>query len=242
MKIAINQPYIFPYLGYFQLINAVDTFIFYDDVGFIKQGYINRNNILVNKTKYPFTIPVQNISSFTTIKNTLISEKPAHWNTKLLATFEQTYRKAPHFAQIMPLVDNILRACPDSSSGGPFNRSIGEVAAESVQSVLTYLNVEKRLISSHDRYHNTDLRLSERVIDICRQEKATTYINAIGGQSLYDADFFSKNNVQLRFIKPNLTVYPQNAPTFIQGLSIIDVLMHNDPTTVRTMLNDYTLL
>jgi hypothetical protein len=234
MKIAINQPYIFPYIGYFQLINAVDTFIFYDDVHFIKQGYINRNNILVNKNKHPFTIPIQNISSFTTIKDTLISEKPAHWHTKLSATFHQSYRKAPFFTQIMPLVDNILR--------GPFNRSIGDVATESVQSVLDYLGIDKRLISSHDRYNNTHLKLAERVVDICRQENATTYINAIGGQGLYTKEYFAERAIQLQFLKPTLTIYPQNAPTFIQGLSIIDVLMHNDPTTVRAMLNDYTLL
>jgi WbqC-like protein family len=241
MKIAINQPYIFPYIGYFQLINAVDTFIFYDDVHFIKQGYINRNNILVNKNKHPFTIPIQNISSFTPIKDTLISEKPAHWNTKLLATFHQAYKKAPHFAQIMPLVDNILRG-PDFSLDGSFNRSIGDVAAESVQSVLDYLGIEKRLISSHDRYNNTHLKLAERVIDICRQENATTYINAIGGQALYTKEYFAERAIQLHFLKPTLTIYQQNAPTFIQGLSIIDVLMHNDPTIVRAMLNDYTLL
>jgi WbqC-like protein family len=234
MKIAINQPYIFPYIGYFQLINAVDTFIFYDDVHFIKQGYINRNNILVNKNKHPFTMPIQNISSFTTIKDTMMSEKPAHWNTKLSATFHQAYRKTPYFAQIMPLVDNILR--------GPLNRSIGDVAAESVQSVLAYLGIEKRLISSHDRYNNTHLKLADRVIDICRQENATTYINAIGGQALYTKDYFAARAIQLHFLKPTLTIYPQNGPTFIQGLSIIDVLMHNDPTTVRAMLNDYTLL
>jgi hypothetical protein len=234
MTIAIMQPYIFPYIGYFQLINAVDTFVFYDDVHFIKQGYINRNNILLNKNKHSFTIPIQNISSFTTIKDTLISERPDHWNTKLIATFHQAYKKAPYFEQIMPLVDNILR--------GPFNRSVGDVAAESVQSVLNYLGVEKQLVSSHDRYNNMHLKLADRVIDICRQENATTYINAIGGQALYTKDYFADRTIQLNFLKPTLKIYLQNAPTFIQGLSIIDVLMYNDPMTVKEMMSNYTLL
>ena len=69
MKVAIMQPYFLPYIGYFQLINAVDVFVFYDDVNFIKGGWINRNNLLVNKGKYLFTIPLTEASS-----NNLISE------------------------------------------------------------------------------------------------------------------------------------------------------------------------
>ena len=234
MTIAIMQPYIFPYIGYFQLMNAVDTFVFYDDVGFIKQGWINRNNLLLNKQKHPFTIPVQNISSFTPIKNTLIAEKPANWQTKLSATFRQAYQKAPHFDAVFPIVDDILRGC--------LNKSVGDVAIDSIKRVLQYIDLEKNLTSSYGRYDNTHLRLGERVVDICRQESATTYINAIGGQSLYTKEYFSEQALQLYFLKPILRTYTQNTSTFIQGLSIVDVLMHNDPATVKDMLSDYTLI
>lgn len=234
MTIAIMQPYIFPYIGYFQLINAVDTFVFYDDVGFIKQGWINRNNLLLNKQKHPFTIPVQHISSFTPIKNTLIAEKPIHWQTKLSATFRQAYQKAPYFDAVFPIVDDILRGC--------LNKSVGDVAIDSIKRVLAYIELEKNLTSSYGRYDNTHLRLGERVVDICRKENATTYINAIGGQSLYTKEYFSEQALQLYFLKPILRTYMQNTSTFIQGLSIVDVLMYNDPATVKDMLSDYTLI
>ena len=57
MKTAIMQPYIFPYLGYFQLVNCVDTFVFYDDVNFIKRGWINRNKILINGKEVLLSFP-----------------------------------------------------------------------------------------------------------------------------------------------------------------------------------------
>ena len=70
MKLAIMQPYVFPYIGYFQLINAVNKFIFYDDVDYIKQGWINRNQILLNGKAYLFTIPLADASSLRKIKDT----------------------------------------------------------------------------------------------------------------------------------------------------------------------------
>jgi WbqC-like protein family len=234
MKIAIMQPYIFPYIGYFQLINAVDKFIFYDDVGFIKQGWINKNNILLNKNKHTFTIPVQNISSFTNIKNTFISEKPTHWNTKLSETIKQAYKKAPYYDAVFPMVDEILRGC--------VNQSVGDVAAESIDSVLQYIGLKKTLVHSFERYHNTHLKLAERVVDICHQEKADTYINAIGGQAFYTKEFFKEHDINLNFIKPNLTIYPQNTPEFVAGLSILDVMMYNEPAQVKVMLDYYTLI
>ena len=62
MTVAIMQPYLFPYIGYWQLIHAVDTFVIFDDVNYIKKGYINRNNILVNGQKQTFTLELMSAS------------------------------------------------------------------------------------------------------------------------------------------------------------------------------------
>ncbi len=228
------QPYFLPYLGYFQLINAVDKFIFFDDIGFIKQGWIHRNNILLNRKRHRFTLPIQNISSFTSIQTTLISEKPLFWNQKLSSTFRHAYGKAPFFDVVFPLVENILR--------GAKNRTIADVAIDSIQMVLTYLGIEKTLLRSAERYDNSLMKLSERVVDICQKEGASGYINAIGGLHFFDTEYFEKSLIKLQFLKPNLRQYTQNTPEFIAGLSILDVLMYNEPSTVKAMLKDYTLL
>jgi WbqC-like protein family len=234
MKIALMQPYFLPYLGYFQLINAVDKFIFFDDVGFIKKGWIHRNNILLNHKKHRFTIPIQNMSSFTSIQATRISEKPLFWNQKLSSTFQHAYSKAPYFNTVFPKVDLILR--------GAKNRTIADVAIDSVQMVLTYLGIEKTLLRSTERYDNNFMKLSERVVDICQREGASDYINAIGGMHFFDKEYFEESHIKLQFLKPKLRQYTQNTPEFIAGLSILDVLMYNEPSTVKAMLTDYTLL
>ena len=133
MKIAIMQPYVFPYLGYFQLINSVDRFIFFDDVGFIKQGWINRNNILLNKSKHRFTIPVQKISSNISIRETRILKNPHDWNRKLLNTIRHAYQNAPYFKFVYPIVESILKDCSD--------KSVAEVAINSIEKVLEYLSI-----------------------------------------------------------------------------------------------------
>jgi hypothetical protein len=233
MKIAIMQPYFLPYIGYFQLINAVDTFVFCDDVPFIKGGFINRNHILVNREKYRFTIPVQDVHFRTTIKETIVANNPRNWSQQLVKTLQQ-YQKAPYFDAVFPFMVQILR--------GSIGRPISDVAIESIQNVLNYIDVKKRTSTSFGQYNNTHLKGADRIIDICRQEKANIYINAIGGQRFLNKDYFSDSTIQLQFLKPNLATYAQNTPNFIAGLSILDVLMYNNPVTVKAMLSNYTLV
>jgi hypothetical protein len=102
------QPYLFPYLGYFQLMNAVDKFVAYDDVSYIRQGWINRNNILVNTEKFLVTVPVASRSSFVPINKTLVSDSPSRWQNKLLSTIRQAYARAPYFEHAFPLVESTL--------------------------------------------------------------------------------------------------------------------------------------
>lgn len=233
MTIAIMQPYFLPYVGYFQLIQAVDTFIFCDDVHFIKGGFINRNNILLNGQKYRFTIPVQHVHFDTTIRETIVANDPANWYRKFSKTLEH-YRKTPYFKAVYPIFDEILR--------GSVNRSISDVAIESIETTLKYIDLERKTTTTFGRYNNTHLSGAARIVDICRQENATNYLNAIGGQKLFNRDYFSINAIELQFLKPNLTTYKQSSPQFIAGLSILDVLMWNDPATVKAMLSDYTLI
>lgn len=229
------QPYIFPYLGYFQLIAAVDKFVVYDDIDFIKQGWINRNNILLNGTKYLFTIPVQSISSNTLIHQTLVSDKPLKWDHKLVQTFTQAYKKAPYFKEIFPIIENVFT----HSSG----KSIGMLATVSITSVLQYLSIQTDIVQSEGRYNNQHLKNADRVIDICKIENAHTYINAIGGIELYDRLHFAQNEIALKFLQSVTEKYQQFGNEFINGLSIIDVLMFNHPDTIKNdILPNYSLI
>jgi hypothetical protein len=235
-SIAVMQPYIFPYLGYFQLINAVDEFVFYDDVNFIKQGWINRNQILNNDKALSFSIPLEKVSSFETIQGTKINfNLYAKWKKKFLKTLEQNYYKATYFESIYDLVHEIIEE--------PKSESISELAIRSNVYISNYLGLKTKFKKSSEHFYDSkNLERTERLLNIGNKLKAKAYINALGGQELYDKSDFKASDIDLYFHKPNLKSYKQFSEEFVSGLSIIDVLMFNNKKECMELLNDYKLV
>lgn len=234
MKLAIMQPYFMPYIGYFQLIKIVDKFIFYDDVTFIKQGWINRNRMLINNQAKMFSIPLSNASSHVLIKDVLISEIAYQkWRKSFLNSIVFSYKKAKNYSKINALIEKILEKRPET---------ISELAIKSVVEVAQYLDLKTEFEICSDVYSNTYLSGQNRVLDICINEKAITYINPVGGMELYSKSVFQEKNIELFFIKANKSVYPQFSEEFVPFLSIIDVLMFNDLEDIHKQLDNFTLL
>jgi WbqC-like protein family. len=231
MKLAVMQPYFFPYLGYFQLLHAVDRFVSYDDVNFIKQGWINRNFILMGCQPLRITVPVSGASSFKTIAETPLSPNPA-WQGKLLKTLSQAYAQAPFFNPVFTLAESVVRERWDSVAG---------LALGSIQAVANYLGIKTEIRPSATQYDNRSFQGTTRVLDICRREGAAAYYNLPGGQNLYDPSTFSDAKVELRFIQPGEPRYRQFACAYVPHLSILDVLMFNDRETVSHFLADYRI-
>lgn len=228
------QPYFFPYIGYFQLINAVDTFVVYDDVNFIKGGWINRNNVLINKFFFLFTVPLENSSSFIQIDQTRLNSKLyENWKIKFLKSLEQSYKKAPFFNEVFFLIEKILNK--DTNF-------ISTLAVDSIKEVCSYLDVKTQIIETSKQYDNNHLSGQDRIISICQLERAKYYINPIGGIDLYSKEDFKKNEIILNFIKAKPIDYKQFDNEFIPWLSIIDVLMFNSIEEINIMLNNYELL
>ncbi|MBD8082328.1 WbqC family protein [Chryseobacterium caseinilyticum] len=232
MVTAVMQPYIFPYLGYFQMINASDTFVFYDDVQFIKGGWINRNRIIVgNQVKY-FTIPLLKATP-----NKLINEIYIDTHSKdfknILKTINQSYKKSPYFTDVFPLLEDTF--------AGTENR-IGEMAINSIKNVSEYLGISTLFLKSSVEFKDiTGLERTARLIEICNSTNADYYINAPGGRELYSKVDFLDKGISLQFIESQLSQYKQGTDEFFAGLSIVDVLMHNSREEVLGMLNLYSL-
>jgi hypothetical protein len=234
MKIAIMQPYLFPYIGYFQLINAVDKFIIYNDVTFIKQGWINRNRILAEGSALFFSIPLNGASSYKLIRDVSINELLYDkWKKKFYKTLDQYYKKAHYYEKVLSIIKIALESK---------HQLISAVALCSIKEVCEYLAIETEIAETVDIYSNNYLKGEDRIIDICRHEAATDYINAEGGRSLYSRNAFEENKIELRFIKSNNIVYKQFDSPFVPFLSIIDVMMFNSSEEIRRMLDDYELL
>lgn len=229
MKFAVMQPYLFPYLGYYQLVHSVDKFIFYDDVTFIKGGYINRNSIMVNGESKRFTVPVPGISS-----NKLINELYFDCNVKkILKTLEQSYSKAPYFRDVYPIIREILTKK---------ERCVSTLCRVSVEEIFMYLNIKKELINSSDLVFNRNKNASEKLIEMSKVLACNEYVNAIGGSSMYDKKHFLNKEVELYFIKMKEIRYEQSNNKFVPNLSIIDVLMHNSKKDIILMLDEYELI
>lgn len=226
------QPYFFPYIGYFQLINAVDIFVIYDDVNFIKKGWINKNNILVNEKQFLFSIDLKGAS-----QNRLINEIEidynSHWKEDLLKTIRFAYARAPFFENVFPLVKNIVE----------HNEiSVSKLVSYSLQKICDFLSIKTQTVISSDLNKNNSLRGQDKIIEICKKLNATTYINAVGGLTLYDKELFLRHNISLNFIKTNPINYSQFKENFIPHLSIIDVMMFNSPERIKDFLNECELI
>ena len=233
MKIAIMQPYVFPYIGYFQLINAVDIFVFYDDVNYIKGGWVNRNRILINNKEAFLTIPCLNKSPNKLIKDISVNISCKEYKN-LLLTIELAYKKAKYFKAIFPLIEEILLAS---------DMSISELGIKSIISFCRYLDINTDFkISSIDYSDSKGEEKSQRLISISKKIGAENYINPSGGLELYQQDYFSKGGIKLDFIKSNPIVYSQFNNEFIPWLSMIDVLMFNSKDEIHSMLNNYDLI
>ena len=187
MKVAIMQPYFFPYIGYFQLINAVDVFVVYDDVNFIKQSWITRNSILVNKQATRINLIVKGASSFKKINEvSRIVE-----NRKWLKTIEQSYKKAPFFEEAYPIIEEI--AMNDE-------KCLSRFILMSLQKISKYLDIKTAFRLSSELEKDDDLKGQDKVIAICNILSAKQYINAIGGQDLYSKSNFDAHGITLKFI------------------------------------------
>lgn len=229
MKVGIMQPYFMPYIGYWQLIASVDIYVIYDDVNYIKKGWINRNNILVNNDKQMFTIALNGAS-----QNKLINEITiADDFIKLRKTIHMAYHKAPYYNDVMALLNKIFSY---KSS------NLADFIANSIKLVCQNLDIQTKIIMSSDIEKNNSLKGQNKILEICKLLKADAYYNAIGGQELYDKDNFKAEGIDLHFIQTNLAPYTQLGNKYVPGLSMIDVLMFNSQQQVTEMLNLYKLV
>jgi hypothetical protein len=225
MKVAIMQPYFLPYIGYFQLMSAVDVFVIYDRIKYTKKGWINRNRFLLNDTDAMFSLPLKKASD---TLNVIERELAADFDrTKLLNQFGGAYRRAPHFAQTYPLLERIVH-----HADGNLFRYIQHSLVE----VSSHLGIDTEIRISSSVNFDEDLKAQEKVLAICEALNAKHFINPIGGTELYAREDFATRGVGLQFLKSRPFEYVQFGNEFVPWLSIVDVLMFNTIEAVRERL------
>ncbi|MCE3227618.1 MAG: WbqC-like protein family protein [Bacteroidetes bacterium] len=227
------QPYFLPYIGYFQLMNACDRFVVYDNIQFTKKGWINRNRILVNGRDAYITLPLQRASDFLNVCDRHLSDEWPVERKKMLNRITESYRKAPQFEKTFPVIENILMHNDKNLFGFIFHSLIR---------IKEFLSIETPLVISSEVNIDHTLKSQNKVLGFCEALNARTYINPIGGVELYNKNDFAQRGVELKFLKASDIRYPQFENEYVPFLSIIDVMMFNDKDAITGILkNSFTL-
>lgn len=229
MKLAIMQPYFMPYIGYWQLLQAVDKFVIYDNIQFSKKGWFHRNRILANNTDKIFTLPLKKDSDYLNVNERFLGGDYVKQNEKTLRIIKNSYSKTPYFKEVYPIIENIFRYEDSNLFNFTFN---------SIKEINKYLNINTDIIiSSNVGIDHNGLNGQDKVLAIVKELNAKEYINTIGGVDLYEKQIFENNNVELHFLKSNTIEYQQLNNNFIPWLSIIDVMMFNNTDEINNYLN-----
>lgn len=231
MTLGIMQPYFMPYIGYWQLMAAVDKYVVYDNIEYTKKGWINRNRILQNGKDEYITLPLKKDSDYLNVNQRFLSD--AFDRNKLMRQIEGAYRKAPYFRDVFPVMADII---------GHDDNNLFQYLYYSITKIRNYLGITSEFIISSSLSIDWALKGKDKVLALCKALGADTYYNAIGGQSLYDKQEFLQNGINLYFLQTNDIRYPQFHNDFVANLSIIDVLMFNSPEQTRQLLTQFTLV
>lgn len=248
MRLAIMQPYFFPYIGYFQCIHSVEKYLLYEHLNYIKEGWMHRNRILVKNGKPAyFSTQLKGKSSNTRISEIELSDAPS-WRRKLKNALHLNYKGAAYFEETYPILEPLI----DEQT-----RFLHNYNSNIIKCLCKHLNISTRIVSDNENYLPIEEELNQlyakdgderkpvkkvlRAIKICQNEKADVLVNACGGRNLYDKAEFSKYGISLYFIETLDITYPQFSSEFHPNLSIIDVLMHNGREATEALIQRYRL-
>lgn len=222
---SIMQPYFFPYIGYYQLIDQASSFIVLDDVNFIKKGYINRNQIEINRAPWTFTIPLDGASQHKKIHEINLSQFPA-WRSNFLKTLEQNYKKFPFFKETFTWISSTL---PSDAT------NLADFLFGTIQKTIEYLEISTPLLRSSAIDPNSSLTGEDRIISLCKSVNAKSYVNPSGGVDLYHRTKFVESNLDLYFLKSKII---GDEPVY----SLIHELMNHDKSGLTEKLKNFSYI
>ncbi len=251
MCLGSNQPYFFPYVGYFQLIESVDTFLLYGNIKYVKESWVSRNRLLNKSTKQPFYIilPIGNRNTHQLISNTKVKWNKQIWIRKFKNTLITNYSGAPFFEESLSFLTTLLE--------GITKDNLHEFNLVIIKSICSYLRLDTKLIDDSQTFDLVEEKLSklysngdtnhliarhvQRIFMLCEQYGASSYHNLSGGKHLYKEKEFVKRGINLKFLSSEIVSYKQFNKDFIPQLSIIDVLMHEGQTGTERIVKNYHL-
>lgn len=230
--VAIMQPYLFPYVGYFHLLKACDYFVILDDVQMPNPGFVNRNRLLVGGVPKWFTLPVKRDSHLLQLANRRYL-LDGSWCAKLQRTIEHYYPRGGR-SDVFDLV-GLLHPDRQESSG------IVEVNEATISATIVAVGLTPPTVVRSSEIGVPSSSASERLIRITQELGANEYVNLPGGRSLYDRRQFENAGVRLGFVVSHPEPYPQPTGSFVPWMSILDVIANTDEGGRRAVLDAFSI-
>jgi hypothetical protein len=234
MKIAIMQPYFLPYLGYYSLIKNVDRWIFNDEVQMINKGWVQRNRILKQYGGWSYIrVPLVKYKHTEIIKNVKI-RNDENWQCKILAQIKHYKRNAPYFFEVIHFLEEVFDhnfETITSQNAFLIEKTCEYIGLDFKYEILSEMNLEIGEVTESDEWS----------LKICQSLNHSHYINPIMGKQFYDTKKYDKAGIKINFLNWQCTPYNQFTESFVEGLSILDVMMFNTPEEILKMLDVYNL-
>ncbi len=227
MKLAIMQPYFLPYIGYYQLIAAVDLFVVYDNIKYTKKGWINRNRMLLNGKDVMFSLPLRKDSDALDIRDRELAVD--FDRAKLLNQWRGAYSAAPFFKDTFPLLEKVV---------GYEDPNLFRYLFNSLRVTCEHLGLKTPFKISSEIPIDHSLRSQDKVLALCQAEGARKYINAIGGLELYDSDAFRAHEIEFKALRTRPFPYEQFGQAHVPYLSIVDLLMFNSASKLYEVITE----
>ena len=231
MKIGIMQPYFLPYIAYFSLINLVDKFIYYDDVQYIKRGWVNRNRVKMKNEWLYIILPIKKASLNSNINEVFVVNNKREID-KIKNTIKHCYVNAPNYEKIKNIVFENIKP----------GLNISKLNINLINIICNYLNIDTKMYISSEIEKNSNLKGENQILEICKRLDGDLYINPIGGKELYSKKKFYKLGIRLNFIEIDKIEYYQGKYNFIENLSFLDVLMWCSKEKIHHLLKMYKLV
>lgn len=236
MKLAIMQPYFFPYIGYFSLMEYADRFVFFDTPQYITRGWVNRNRLMTAAGDPVYmTVPIKKAPRETAIKDIEIDDAQ-NWREKIYGQLSAYKKRAPHFRDTAEFVHAVLDGFEGSSLSALNIRGM-KAAAEAIG-----------INCAFDTFSEMDLPIGEVhapdewALEISKAMQAEIYVNPPGGMDFFDKSKYDRAGIDLQFLQSGLKPYVQRVGKWVPGLSVIDVMMFCGKDEIKDLLNDYTIL
>ena len=228
LSCAIMQPYFFPSIQYFQLIDSVDNFIIYDDCNMKKKSFITRNNLFYNEniaeSYQRITINISKIS-----QNKKINEHFIHSDQNYLEIIDRNLKQFKFYDEVRLILNSIISATKES-------KKLSEFLGNSIYIIVQYLlDSNKNYTYTSSIPYNKRLSAEEKIIKIVHFSSCNIYINSIGGTKLYSKENFKKKNIQLFFL--NTKVNTQYTQT-----SILSTIARLGIKNTISLIKDYNLI